>query len=84
MICSATLAFSIITNRIWAPAVFMMLQPLHDSVFHGDDVRFLWVVAGATGWLGWTIPLLVVQRWLRTKDVIPRSSISPQMDAPRV
>jgi hypothetical protein len=72
-----------ITNRIWTTVLFIALQPLHDSVFHGDDVRFLWV-AGIGAWLGGTIPLLIVQRWLGSKVVIPRSSIPPQMDTPRV
>src|SRR6202171_6489926 len=64
-------AVPVITNRIWTPVLFIALQPLHDSVFHGDDVRFLWV-AGIGAWLGWTIPLLIVQRWLGSKVVIPR------------
>jgi hypothetical protein len=83
MVRSATLALSVITNRIWTPVLFIALQPLHDSVFHGDDVRFLWVVAGLGGWLGWTIPLLGVQRWLGRKVVMAPSSISQQMDTPR-
>ena len=78
MIRSATLALSIITNRIWTPILFVALQPLQDSVFGGDEEKFLWVVAGVGAWLGWTIPMLTVQWWLTRKTVMPRSSNSQQ------
>jgi uncharacterized membrane protein len=35
MVRSATLALSIITNRIWTPILFLALHPLQDSVFGG-------------------------------------------------
>ncbi len=60
MLRSATLALSIITNRIWAPVVYLSFQPLRDSVFGGDEDRYMWLVAGVVGWLGWTIPLLLL------------------------
>ncbi|MGV0782152.1 DUF2306 domain-containing protein [Mycolicibacterium sp. XJ775] len=76
MLRSATLALSIITNRIWAPVVYLSFQPLRDSVFGGDEDRYMWLVAGVVGWLGWTIPLLLVQAWLRRQpaQVTARSS----------
>jgi hypothetical protein len=80
MVYSATLALSIITNRIWTPVLFIAFQPLQDSVFHGNDEHFLWVVAGLGAWLGWTIPLLAVRWWLRRKPVIPSSSVSAVSD----
>ncbi|MGH3678247.1 MAG: DUF2306 domain-containing protein [Mycobacterium sp.] len=80
MIRSATLALSIITNRIWTPVLFIALHPLQDSVFGGDEERFLWAVAGVGAWLGWTIPLLAVQWWLNRKPVIAPSSISQLTD----
>ena len=46
MVRSATLALSIITNRIWTPILFIALQPLQDSVFGGDEEHYLWFVAG--------------------------------------
>ena len=53
MVRSATLALSIITNRIWTPMLFITLQPLQDSVFGGNEEHFLWVVAGiGAGWAG--------------------------------
>ncbi|ODR27636.1 DUF2306 domain-containing protein [Mycolicibacterium porcinum] len=64
MLRSATLALSIITNRIWGPVLYLSFEPLRDSVFGGSEERYLWAVAGAGGWLGWTIPLLSVQLWM--------------------
>ncbi|MGA5541128.1 DUF2306 domain-containing protein [Mycobacterium sp. NPDC051198] len=64
MLRSATLALSIITNRIWAPVLYLSFQPLRDSAFGGDEDRFMWLVAGVVGWLGWTIPLLLLQLWI--------------------
>lgn len=80
MLCSVTLAFSIITNRIWNPILYIGLQPLRDSVFGGDEERFIWLVAGLGGWLGWTIPLLAVRWWLRRHPVVSPSSIIPSVD----
>ena len=74
MIRSATLALSIITNRLWTPLLFVALQPLQGSIFHGDE-RFVWVVAGVGAWLGWTIPMLLVQWWLTRKPTMTSSSI---------
>jgi uncharacterized membrane protein YozB (DUF420 family) len=84
MLCSVTLAFSIITNRIWNPILYISLQPLRDSVFGGDEQRFVWLVAGLGGWLGWTIPLLAVLWWLRHHPVVSRSSIFQPVDTQRV
>lgn len=64
MLRSATLALSIITNRIWAPVLYLSFQPLRDSAFGGDEDRYMWLVAGVVGWLGWTIPLLLLQLWI--------------------
>lgn len=36
MIRSATLALSIITNRIWTPVLVVALHPLQDSLFGGN------------------------------------------------
>ena len=84
MIRSATLALSIITNRIWTPVLFIALHPLQDSVFHGNEERFIWVVAGAGAWLGWTISLLAVQWWLNHKPAMPSSPIPQVSDTQRV
>jgi uncharacterized membrane protein len=76
MVRSATLALSIITNRIWTPILFIALHPLQDSVFEGNEEHFLWFAAGLGAWLGWTVPLLAVQRWLNRKPVLASSSVS--------
>ncbi|WP_445165774.1 DUF2306 domain-containing protein [Mycolicibacterium sp. Dal123E01] len=60
MALSATLALSIITNRIWTPTIFISLQPLQDTVFHGNKEHYLWFAAGLGAWLGWTIPFFTV------------------------
>jgi uncharacterized membrane protein len=83
MVTSATLALSIITNRIWTPILFVTLQPLRDSVFNGNAEHYLWFVAGLGAWLGWTVPFLTVRWWLRRKPVAP-SSISQPMHTSRV
>ena len=64
MILSATLALSIISNRIWTPIIFISLQPLQDIAFHGNKDHYLWFAAGLGAWLGWTIPFFTVRRWL--------------------
>ncbi|HZQ31526.1 MAG TPA: DUF2306 domain-containing protein [Mycobacterium sp.] len=74
MSLSATLALSIITNRIWTPILFITLHPLQHNLFGGNKEHFLWFVAGLGAWLGWTIPVAVVARRLRRREV-PRSSI---------
>jgi hypothetical protein len=84
MVRSATLALSIITNRIWTPIFFITLHPLQDSVFGGNEEHFLWFAAGLGAWLGWTIPLLSVQWWLNRKPVIASSSISQLTDTQSV
>jgi uncharacterized membrane protein len=84
MIRSATLALSIITNRIWTPILFITLQPLQDSVFGGNAEHFLWFAAGLGAWLGWTIPLLAVQWWLTRKSDTATPSISRPPGALRV
>ncbi|MEV0671093.1 DUF2306 domain-containing protein [Mycobacterium sp. NPDC050441] len=68
MLRSATLALSIITNRIWVPVLYLSFEPLRDSVFGGNEEGYVWLVAGVGGWLGWTIPLLLVQTWLRRQS----------------
>jgi uncharacterized membrane protein len=84
MVRSATLALSIITNRIWTPILFIALHPLQDSVFGGNEEHFLWFAAGLGAWLGWTVPLLVVQRWLNRKPVLASSSVSQLTDTQSV
>jgi uncharacterized membrane protein len=80
MVLSATVALSIITNRIWTPVLFVALHPLQDSVFGGNEQHYLWVVAGIGAWLGWTIPTYLVYRRLKRQTILPSSSIPQQPD----
>nr|WP_041313249.1 DUF2306 domain-containing protein [Mycobacterium sp. JS623] len=84
MILSATLALSIITNRIWTPLLVIAFLPLRDSMFGGDQEHFVWVVAGIGAWLGWSILFFAVRRWLNRKTVLPPSSISQLSNTQRV
>ncbi|WP_068185924.1 DUF2306 domain-containing protein [Mycobacterium sp. UM_CSW] len=77
MVSSATLALSVITNRIWTPILFITLLPLRDSVFGGNAQHYLWFVAGLGAWLGWTIPFLCVRRWLRRTPLTPSTIPQP-------
>ncbi|MCV7236753.1 hypothetical protein A5765_23220 [Mycolicibacterium celeriflavum] len=84
MLLSATLALSIITNRVWTPIIFITFQPLRDSVFGGHDEHFLWFAAGLGAWLGWTVPLGIVAWRLRHRPLMAGSSIPRLADTPRV
>jgi uncharacterized membrane protein len=84
MVLSATLALSIVTNRIWTPVLFISLHSLQDSIFDGNGEHFLWFAAGLGAWLGWTIPFLTVLRWLNREPVIAPSSISRLTETPSV
>ncbi|MED5812738.1 DUF2306 domain-containing protein [Mycolicibacterium sp. 050232] len=84
MLRSATLALSIITNRIWSPVLYLSFEPLRDSVFGGDEEKFVWAVAGVVGWLGWTIPLLLLQLWMRRRPGMgnPPTGLTRRRPAP--
>jgi uncharacterized membrane protein len=84
MVGSATLALSIITNRIWTPVLVIAFQPLQDSVFGGNEEDFVWIVAGVGAWLGWTIPFGTVQWWLNRKSEIPPTTVSQLTHTERV
>ncbi|WP_396931478.1 DUF2306 domain-containing protein [Mycolicibacterium sp.] len=80
MVLSATLALSIITNRIWTPALFLALHPLQHRIFDGNPEHYLWFVAGLGAWLGWTIPFVTVRGWLKStagRPPIGGSAIPP-------
>lgn len=61
MIRSAVLTFSVLTNRIWGPLAFVVLDSQRASSFHGDETFFAWTIAGLSTWLGWILPLLVTE-----------------------
>ncbi|WP_371287026.1 DUF2306 domain-containing protein [Mycobacterium sp. PS03-16] len=74
MLRSAVLALSVLSNRVWTPLLFITLQPLRGNVFEGNDEHYLWFVAGLGGWLGWVLPLVLVNRWLRRRGGMTSSS----------
>jgi uncharacterized membrane protein YozB (DUF420 family) len=76
MIFSATLALSVIANRIWSPVLYLSLQPLQDSLFGGNEQHYLWMVAGLSGWMGWTLPLFTVWWWQRRRMEMAPPTIS--------
>ena len=70
MIRSAVLTFSILTNRLWGPLAYVLLEPRLATTFHGDETFFAWTIAGLSTWLGWTLPLLITEGLLeREVDV---------------
>jgi Predicted membrane protein (DUF2306) len=64
MIRSFALTASIITNRLWGAAAFVVLSPQLETTFQGNEQWLSWTVAGLTTWLGWVIPLLIAEWWL--------------------
>lgn len=84
MLRSATLALSIITNRIWTPIIFIACHPLQHSLFGGNEEHFVWFAAGLGAWLGWTVPLGIVQWWLTRKPLTAPTSIWHAVDKSRV
>lgn len=61
MIRSVVLTFSILTNRLWGPLAYVLLEPRLATTFHGDETFFAWTIAGLSTWLGWTLPLLITE-----------------------
>ncbi len=61
MLRSFVLTMSIITNRVWSVIAYLALAPQLDTTFHGDGTLLSYSVAGIATWLGWTVPLLVLQ-----------------------
>lgn len=64
MIRSYALTASTITNRGWAPLAAVLLEPKIDTLFGGSEIAFMFTVAGLSSWLGWVLPLVVVEAWL--------------------
>jgi uncharacterized membrane protein YozB (DUF420 family) len=64
MIRSFVLTLSIITNRVWAAIFASALAPQLFTTFGGNELLLVQTIAGLSGWLGWVLPLLVVEWWL--------------------
>jgi hypothetical protein len=55
---------SVISNRVWAVIVTIALLPHLPTTFAGNEALMVQSIAGLSGWLGWVVPLLVVEWWL--------------------
>ena len=70
MIRSVVLTLSVITNRVWAVVWFLALSPQLATTFGGSETLMVQTIAGLSGWLGWTIPLLAAEAWLEARPTI--------------
>jgi hypothetical protein len=75
MIRSVALTLSVITNRVWAVVWILALLPQLPTTFSGNERLLVQTVAGLSGWLGWTLPLLAAEWWLETRRA--RASLQP-------
>jgi hypothetical protein len=74
MIRSVVLTLSVITNRVWAVVWFLALSPQLATTFAGSETLLVQTIAGLSGWLGWTIPLLAAEAWLEARPTITSAS----------
>jgi uncharacterized membrane protein YozB (DUF420 family) len=65
MIRSYALTTSIVVNRLWGAALFLVLLPQLDSSFGGNQEALINTVANTTVWLSWTVNLLAAEWWLQ-------------------
>ncbi|MCP2271278.1 putative membrane protein (DUF2306) [Actinokineospora diospyrosa] len=72
MVRSYVLTLSTITNRVWGPVVALVLTPQLDTMFGGSEVALTQAIAGITAWLGWTIPLVAVEWFVRRRRRVAR------------
>jgi hypothetical protein len=82
MIRSVTLTLSIITNRVWAVVAYIVLSPQLSTTFGGNEVLMVHTIAGLSGWLGWVLPLLVVEWWLVERQPSPAPQSRPDQSRP--
>ncbi|GAB3812566.1 DUF2306 domain-containing protein [Micromonospora zhanjiangensis] len=64
MIRSFALTMSIITNRLWAVVMAIVLAPQLETTYGGDQARFAAAIASVTTWAGWVLSLLIAEWWL--------------------
>jgi uncharacterized membrane protein YozB (DUF420 family) len=78
MIRSFALTCSIILNRFVAVAVYFALAPQQETTFAGNDVWFVQVTAGITGWFSWVVSLLLAEWWLERRPYPAEPDLAPQ------
>lgn len=74
---SVTLTLSVISNRVWAVIFTIVLVPHLPTTFGGNEAAMVQAIAGLSGWLGWVVPLLVVEWWLVERDAPGSRRVSP-------
>ena len=73
MLRSVALTFSIVLNRFWLVAFYLVFLP-----FLGDDPAALGLAAaGASVWTSWVVNLLVVEWWVLRPPTRPRRRAAP-------
>jgi uncharacterized membrane protein len=58
---SVVLTMSVISNRVWAVVWFLVLSPHVSTSFGGSEAWMVQTIAGLSGWMGWVIPLVIVE-----------------------
>jgi uncharacterized membrane protein len=82
MIRSVTLTLSVITNRVWAVVWFLVLSPQLSTTFGGSETLMVQTIAGLSGWMGWVIPLILVEWWLERGTSAAYSARAAMVMAP--
>ena len=70
MVRAFALTISIVVERLWLVAGFLLFVPRVDTLFGGDREAMYLSVSGAAVWLSWVVNLLIVEWW-----VLRRSSV---------
>jgi uncharacterized membrane protein len=68
MLRSVALAFSIVANRFWLVAIFLVFIP---EIFQGAEISpaQLEQAVGLSAWMSWVVSLLAVEWWLHRRPV---------------
>ena len=64
MLRSFALTVSIVVNRIVGIPIALLLIGRLDTTFAGNATWMVATIAGLTGWVSWTLVLLIVEGWL--------------------
>jgi len=64
MVRSFALTMSIVINRILLVPLIIWLFPQQETTFGGSEFALMQAVSGLTGWMSWTIALILAQLWL--------------------
>jgi hypothetical protein len=73
---SVVLTLSIITNRVWVVVWVLALSPQLATTFGGNEKLMVQAIAGLSGWLGWVLPLIIVEIWMDARRAPARFKAS--------